>query len=183
MFLFTHTHTPSSSLTGLLPVCTTRVIPAVTALKYRDALTLAVGTSTGQVGVLPTQPCLYQPSHTLPLSSNQLQLVVKLLKALSLPSFPCFCPPPPPHAVFIALLFPLPSLLPMQSSLPSFFALPMQVLLYDLRASTPLLIKDHYYSSPIHSIAFQTSNDLVLSADSKIMKIWNRNDVILIFTT
>ena len=119
MFLFTHTHTPSSSLTGLLPVCTTRVIPAVTALKYRDALTLAVGTSTGQVGVLPTQPCLYQPSHTLPLSSNQLQLVVKLLKALSLPSFPCFCPPPPPHAVFIALLFPLPSLLPMQSSLPS----------------------------------------------------------------
>lgn len=74
------------------------VIPAVTALKYRDALTLAVGTSTGQV------------------------------------------------------------------------------LLYDLRASTPLLIKDHYYSSPIHSIAFQTSNDLVLSADSKIMKIWNRND-------
>ncbi|KAJ8333073.1 hypothetical protein SKAU_G00419690 [Synaphobranchus kaupii] len=50
-----------------------------------------------------------------------------------------------------------------------------QVLLYDLRSSRPLLVKDHYYGLPIKSLNFQNQLDLVLSADSKIIKIWNRD--------
>ncbi|KAJ8387931.1 hypothetical protein AAFF_G00148650 [Aldrovandia affinis] len=50
-----------------------------------------------------------------------------------------------------------------------------QVLLYDLRSSSPLLVKDHYYGLPIKSLNFQNQLDLVLSADSKIIKIWNRD--------
>ncbi|XP_035255278.1 nucleolar protein 10 [Anguilla anguilla] len=50
-----------------------------------------------------------------------------------------------------------------------------QVLLYDLRSSCPLLVKDHYYGLPIKSLNFQNQLDLVLSADSKIIKIWNRD--------
>lgn len=48
-----------------------------------------------------------------------------------------------------------------------------QVLLYDLRSSRPLLVKDHYYGLPIKSLNFQNHLDLVLSADSKIIKMWN----------
>ncbi|KAG5856023.1 hypothetical protein ANANG_G00003430 [Anguilla anguilla] len=50
-----------------------------------------------------------------------------------------------------------------------------QVLLYDLRSNCPLLVKDHYYGLPIKSLNFQNQLDLVLSADSKIIKIWNRD--------
>ncbi|KAG7466028.1 hypothetical protein MATL_G00160470 [Megalops atlanticus] len=50
-----------------------------------------------------------------------------------------------------------------------------QVLLYDLRSSCPLLVKDHYYGLPIKSLNFQNQLDLVLSADAKIIKIWNRD--------
>lgn len=74
------------------------VVPAVTALKFKDALTMAVGTSTGHV------------------------------------------------------------------------------LLYDLRSDKPLLIKDHQYELPIKSIEFHDTLDLVMSMDSKILKLWNRND-------
>ena len=52
----------------------------------------------------------------------------------------------------------------------------IQVLLYDLRSPRPYLVKDHLYSSPIHTISFQSSEGLVLSADSKILKIWNEKD-------
>ncbi|XP_073258939.1 nucleolar protein 10-like [Porites lutea] len=48
------------------------------------------------------------------------------------------------------------------------------VLLYDLRSTKPLLIKDHQYGLPINSIAFQDKLGVVLSADSKILKIWDR---------
>ncbi|XP_015755541.1 PREDICTED: nucleolar protein 10-like [Acropora digitifera] len=48
------------------------------------------------------------------------------------------------------------------------------VLLYDLRSTKPLLVKDHQYGLPINSIAFQDKLDVVLSADSKILKIWDR---------
>ncbi|VDI21869.1 ribosome biogenesis protein ENP2 [Mytilus galloprovincialis] len=74
------------------------VVPTVTALKFRDALTMAVGTSTGHV------------------------------------------------------------------------------LLYDLRSDKPFLIKDHQYELPIKSIEFHDSLDLVMSMDSKILKLWNRNN-------
>ncbi|XP_071403082.1 nucleolar protein 10 isoform X1 [Centroberyx affinis] len=50
-----------------------------------------------------------------------------------------------------------------------------QVLLYDLRSSRPLLVKDHYYNLPIKSLNFHEQLDLVLSADSKIIKIWNKD--------
>jgi ribosome biogenesis protein ENP2 len=48
-----------------------------------------------------------------------------------------------------------------------------QVLLYDLRSSRPFLTKDHYYSEPVHSIWFQRGQDLVLSADTKALRIWH----------
>uniref|UniRef100_A0A8C8LNC6 Nucleolar protein 10 n=1 Tax=Oncorhynchus tshawytscha TaxID=74940 RepID=A0A8C8LNC6_ONCTS len=50
-----------------------------------------------------------------------------------------------------------------------------QVLIYDLRSSRPLLVKDHYYGLPIKSVNFQDHLDLVLTADSKIIKIWNKD--------
>lgn len=52
-----------------------------------------------------------------------------------------------------------------------------QVLLYDLRAARPHLVKDHYYGFPIHSVSFQKGEGLVLSADSRILKIWHEKDV------
>ncbi|RMX53671.1 hypothetical protein pdam_00000332 [Pocillopora damicornis] len=49
-----------------------------------------------------------------------------------------------------------------------------EVLLYDLRSTKPLLVKDHRYGLPINSVAFQDKLDVVLSSDSKILKIWDR---------
>ncbi|XP_067679479.1 nucleolar protein 10-like [Haliotis asinina] len=72
------------------------VVPSVTAVKYRDGLNLAVGTSTGHV------------------------------------------------------------------------------LMYDIRWDKPLLVKDHMYDLPIKDIEFQQSQDLVLSMDTKILKLWDR---------
>ncbi|XP_072221453.1 nucleolar protein 10 isoform X2 [Leuresthes tenuis] len=50
-----------------------------------------------------------------------------------------------------------------------------QVLLYDLRSSQPLLVKDHFYNLPIKSLNFHNQLDLVVTADSKIIKIWNKD--------
>ncbi|KAM6979798.1 nucleolar protein 10 [Aplochiton taeniatus] len=50
-----------------------------------------------------------------------------------------------------------------------------QILVYDLRSSHPLLIKDHFYNLPIKSLNFQDDLDLILSADSKIIKMWNKD--------
>ncbi|XP_043533823.1 nucleolar protein 10 [Chiloscyllium plagiosum] len=50
-----------------------------------------------------------------------------------------------------------------------------QVLLYDLRSSSPLIVKDHHYGLPIKSIEFQEQLDLIISADSRIVKMWNQN--------
>ncbi|MGH0120671.1 UNVERIFIED_CONTAM: hypothetical protein FKN15_035057 [Acipenser sinensis] len=50
-----------------------------------------------------------------------------------------------------------------------------QILMYDLRSNRPLLVKDHHYGLPIKSIHFQDQLDLVLSADSKIIKMWNKD--------
>ncbi|XP_028995324.1 nucleolar protein 10 [Betta splendens] len=51
-----------------------------------------------------------------------------------------------------------------------------QVLLYDLRSSQPLLVKDHFYSLPIKSLNFLNQLDLVVSSDSKIIKMWNKDN-------
>ncbi|XP_077009311.1 nucleolar protein 10-like isoform X2 [Tamandua tetradactyla] len=50
-----------------------------------------------------------------------------------------------------------------------------QVLIYDLRSDKPLLVKDHQYGLPIKSVRFQDSLDLILSSDSRIIKMWNKN--------
>ena len=52
-----------------------------------------------------------------------------------------------------------------------------QVVLYDLRSTKPLLIKDHQYEFPIKSIRFHEASGIVISADKKIIKIWNKNEV------
>lgn len=53
----------------------------------------------------------------------------------------------------------------------------LKVLLYDLRSSQPLLVKDHFYNLPIKSLNFHNQLDLVVSADSKIIKFWNKDTV------
>lgn len=53
----------------------------------------------------------------------------------------------------------------------------LKVLLYDLRSSQPLLVKDHFYNLPIKSLNFYNQLDLVVSADSKIIKFWNKDTV------
>ncbi|XP_002736686.1 nucleolar protein 10-like [Saccoglossus kowalevskii] len=50
-----------------------------------------------------------------------------------------------------------------------------QILLYDIRSDKPLLVKDHQYGLPIKSIEFHNSHNLVISADSKIVKLWDRD--------
>jgi ribosome biogenesis protein ENP2 len=49
-----------------------------------------------------------------------------------------------------------------------------QVVSYDLRRPTPLLLKDHQYGYPIKSLLYHSSGN-VLSADTKICKIWNKS--------
>eukprot|EP00899_Mesostigma_viride_P002570 jgi/Mesvir1/12313/Mv00509-RA.1 len=53
-----------------------------------------------------------------------------------------------------------------------------KVLLYDLRSSEPVMVKDHMYGYPIKRIAFHDAHGTagsckVISADSKIVKIWS----------
>lgn len=49
------------------------------------------------------------------------------------------------------------------------------VLLYDIRSDKPFLTKDHMYDLPIKDITFHEPLDLVLSMDSKILKLWDRH--------
>lgn len=46
------------------------------------------------------------------------------------------------------------------------------VLLYDIRSSQPLLVKDHRMGLSIRRIEFATEQNLVLSMDSRVLKIW-----------
>lgn len=57
--------------------------------------------------------------------------------------------------------------------------------LYDLRSPNPILKKDQGYGYPIHTLTYldssstyhsQTSEPKILSADKRIIKIWNRQD-------
>ncbi|CAM9650457.1 unnamed protein product [Lampetra planeri] len=50
-----------------------------------------------------------------------------------------------------------------------------QVLLYDLRSARPLLVKDHRFGLPIRNIEFREDLDLVVTADSRIVKMWNQH--------
>lgn len=52
------------------------------------------------------------------------------------------------------------------------------ILLYDIRASKPLLVKDHMYGLPIKKLTFATSDDqsLVMSLDSQVLKMWDASN-------
>ena len=41
----------------------------------------------------------------------------------------------------------------------------------------PYLVKDHNYELPIKSIKFQEKEDIVLSMDKRIVKMWDRKTV------
>ncbi|MCO5549232.1 hypothetical protein L7F22_002699 [Adiantum nelumboides] len=52
-----------------------------------------------------------------------------------------------------------------------------QILLYDLRSSTPILVKDHMYGTPIVDIKWHESlsstRKHIISADSHVVRIWD----------
>jgi ribosome biogenesis protein ENP2 len=56
-------------------------------------------------------------------------------------------------------------------------------LLYDIRAAHPFSLKDQGYGLPIKSLSWidggsrMAGGDMVLSADKKVIKIWDRNSV------
>uniref|UniRef100_A0AC34FTM2 Nucleolar protein 10 n=1 Tax=Panagrolaimus sp. ES5 TaxID=591445 RepID=A0AC34FTM2_9BILA len=49
------------------------------------------------------------------------------------------------------------------------------VLLYDLRSSKPLLVKDHQMGLPITKLDFIKDDGIVLSMDSRILKFWEED--------
>ncbi|CAG5021926.1 unnamed protein product [Parnassius apollo] len=49
------------------------------------------------------------------------------------------------------------------------------ILLYDIRSSKPLLIKDHMNEIPIKNIEFHKQMNYVYSMDSLVLKIWDSN--------
>jgi len=52
-----------------------------------------------------------------------------------------------------------------------------QVLLYDIRASKPVLVKDHMYGLPIKRVVHTEGEDqpMVMSMDSQVVRVWDRN--------
>ncbi|XP_033645409.1 nucleolar protein 10-like [Asterias rubens] len=48
-----------------------------------------------------------------------------------------------------------------------------QVLIYDLRSDKPLLVKDHHYGLPIKAVDFHPQAGMVVSTDSKAVRIWD----------
>ncbi|XP_077299588.1 nucleolar protein 10 lethal (2) 34Fd [Arctopsyche grandis] len=50
------------------------------------------------------------------------------------------------------------------------------IILYDIRSSKPLIVKDHMNDLPIKDIVFHKTMDYVYSMDSSILKIWDRNN-------
>lgn len=51
------------------------------------------------------------------------------------------------------------------------------VLLYDIRSSKPLLVKDHMNEIPIKKIEFHKQMNYVYSMDANVVKIWDKNTV------
>ena len=47
------------------------------------------------------------------------------------------------------------------------------VLIYDIRSSEPLIIKDHLNREPVKKIAFNQVNNMVCSMDKAMLKIWD----------
>ncbi|KAJ1561749.1 Nucleolar protein 10 [Nowakowskiella sp. JEL0078] len=57
----------------------------------------------------------------------------------------------------------------------AFGTLTGHVLLYDMRSTNPLMIKDHQYGFPIKNIMYHSSGKLI-STDTRVVKIWNLDD-------
>ena len=53
-----------------------------------------------------------------------------------------------------------------------------QVLLYDIRASKPVVVKDHMYGLPIKRVVDTAGEDraMVMSMDSQVVRIWDRSN-------
>lgn len=51
------------------------------------------------------------------------------------------------------------------------------VLLYDIRSSKPLLVKDHMNELPIKKLEFHKQMNYVYSMDPSVVKIWDKNNV------
>ncbi|KAL4706040.1 hypothetical protein ACJJTC_014262 [Scirpophaga incertulas] len=49
------------------------------------------------------------------------------------------------------------------------------VILYDIRSSKPLLVKDHMNEIPIKKLEFHKQMDYVYSMDANVVKIWDKN--------
>lgn len=53
------------------------------------------------------------------------------------------------------------------------------VLAYDLRSDKPIMVKDHRYGLPVHTVRFhndaRNESRKIISADKKIIKFWDRN--------
>jgi len=48
-----------------------------------------------------------------------------------------------------------------------------QILMYDMRTDKPYMVKDHRYDLPIHSVFYNAENDVMVSSDSRIVKLWD----------
>jgi ribosome biogenesis protein ENP2 len=48
-------------------------------------------------------------------------------------------------------------------------------MVYDLRSSKPLMVKEHQYGLPIKAIKYHSAAGKILSADAKVMKLWDKN--------
>jgi hypothetical protein len=51
-----------------------------------------------------------------------------------------------------------------------------KVLLYDMRYPVPLYTLTHHYRLPIRQIKFHTASKKIITADNKIIKIYNHVD-------
>jgi len=49
-------------------------------------------------------------------------------------------------------------------------------LLYDIRSKVPIYTKEHQYGLPLVDVTFHNSSRNILSSDSKIVKIWSRDE-------
>ena len=53
------------------------------------------------------------------------------------------------------------------------------ILLYDIRSSRPMLIKDHFYGIPIKKLLFHSTLDQVISLDAKSVKVSRMNQIFI----
>ena len=136
-------------------------LPSISSVKFKDHLSMAVGTATGQV-CFPFfyffYLCMYGYLNLVPYSYYH--------------SSSRLC-----RSQFMFGMFTYCALLYMYWLKFYVVTVVAQILLYDLRSNRPSLVKDHNYGLPIKDIEFQNSQSLVLSCDSRILKLWDEHTV------